>query len=720
MTRSPTVLNTTQRKRLDEAVKYFTEGRESIKIRGNTQLQLHLDSLESISSTKGLTPEHIIDLVDVIGSCKHTESICSKLIKFLTPATVVPEKAVVNTVSYMCTNKPSTNIQCLLLRWILVVYDYIETKDDLHKLYGLIFYFLDNQTMMPYVCHLLFLLTRKEDVRLFRVRKLLNLQNRVGAQPYLIGLLSIYKLYYPNLVSMVLPKNKKLFFPSKDGKWKITIERVQQNRDNQTTLDSTMASERLHLADSSQHRGAPRSKRLKTDPVPIVHSNASSSTGRPGKDVIEAMLYQNKPFVQISDLKTLMERPDYIEPPSQIGSVLRSDILQHFMSYSFDAVSVTRFSYWVQAVLYEEILDRTVAAEDTERINGLLNRIVNFSKFLQEGIPAVDQFLASFLHRWNGDDFRLCIFRLITYHRFCSFQRLHDNILEPLRKLFFCSSVFVKCQVILCLTSLLHNIAAFEWPRELERRKTVVTDDQASSALSSLFQEDTEDFNPVATILELVKYINNMCVLGQQIENSHNLLIHSNLTFVELVASLFSQYSIPVVPFPSKEIFFRPFFHENAMGPARVCSILNMYKEALEKQKKQKIGVEFDELARKSSTIHKCNDLILDVSDALLRNRAFTRSSGDSFFNFNPLTYSSTIKVKEDVFAIYLHQAFIGYAVKFLKETQPEENIGHPKGIKGDKDIYYEFLEREHLDDIPKYHKIFIRKTSLSASSTAG
>lgn len=47
-------------------------GRESIKIRGNIQLQLHLDSLENISSTKGLTPEHIIDLVDVIGSCKHS------------------------------------------------------------------------------------------------------------------------------------------------------------------------------------------------------------------------------------------------------------------------------------------------------------------------------------------------------------------------------------------------------------------------------------------------------------------------------------------------------------------------------------------------------------------------------------------------------------------------------------------------------------------------
>jgi hypothetical protein len=46
-----------------------------------------------------------------------------------------------------------------------------------------------------------------------------------------------------------------------------------------------------------------------------------------------------------------------------------------------------------------------------------------------------------------------------------------------------------------------------------------------------------------------------------------------------------------------------------------------------------------------------------------------TRSSGNSFFNFNPLTYSNTTKVKEDVFTIYLHQAFIGYAVNFLKEV---------------------------------------------------
>ncbi|OPL32749.1 hypothetical protein AM593_10638, partial [Mytilus galloprovincialis] len=93
---------------------------------------------------------------------------------------------------------------------------------------------------------------------------------------------------------------------------------------------------------------------------------------------------------------------------------------------------------------------------------------------------------------------------------------------------------------------------------------------------SSLFHEETEEFEGVVTLLELVRYISDICVLGQQMDDSHNLLIHINLNFMELVASLFSQYNIPVVPFPVKDIFMRPFLLENAMGPARVCSIITI------------------------------------------------------------------------------------------------------------------------------------------------
>ena len=53
---------------------------------------------------------------------------------------------------------------------------------------------------------------------------------------------------------------------------------------------------------------------------------------------------------------------------------------------------------------------------------------------------------------------------------------------------------------------------------------------------SSLFHEETEEFEGVVTLLELVRYISDICVLGQQMDDSHNLLIHINLNFMELVS----------------------------------------------------------------------------------------------------------------------------------------------------------------------------------------
>ncbi|KAH3821904.1 hypothetical protein DPMN_123672 [Dreissena polymorpha] len=104
------------------------------------------------------------------------ESVCKRLIKALVPASVVPGSAAVKCISWLGTRKPSINIQCLLLRWILVVYDCFDKKDGLHSLYGVIFHFLHYRIFMPYVCHLLYLLTRKEDVSLYRVRYLLQFQ----------------------------------------------------------------------------------------------------------------------------------------------------------------------------------------------------------------------------------------------------------------------------------------------------------------------------------------------------------------------------------------------------------------------------------------------------------------------------------------------------------------------------------------------------------------
>ena len=42
---------------------------------------------------------------------------------------------------------------------------------------------------------------------------------------------------------------------------------------------------------------------------------------------------------------------------------------------------------------------------------------------------------------------------------------LNDLILEPLRNLFVCSSIFFKCQLVYCFTELLRNYVILELPR---------------------------------------------------------------------------------------------------------------------------------------------------------------------------------------------------------------------------------------------------------------
>ena len=47
-------------------------------------------------------------------------------------------------------------------------------------------------------------------------------------------------------------------------------------------------------------------------------------------------------------------------------------------------------------------------------------------------------------------------------------SELNDLVLEPLRSLFFCSSIFFKCQVIYTLTELLRNYVSIELPRHTD------------------------------------------------------------------------------------------------------------------------------------------------------------------------------------------------------------------------------------------------------------
>ncbi|XP_071084861.1 centromere protein I-like [Haliotis cracherodii] len=708
---------------LDDAVELISKCDSSTKVRGNLQLQLALDTIQDVAETEGLQPAQITTLLDKAASSVLVQTVSSRLIRCLIPRVFIPEKAVVKAVSWMCTNKPSTTIQSLLVRWVLLIYDHMDTHNKLHNLYGILFYFLENQTLFPYICHLLYQLTRKEDVKMFRVRRLLFLQNKYGSQPYIVGLLSLYKLYYPNLVSVPVSATRKIFFKSHDRKWAEVIKRVQEKALSEQGLSITVQESQLSKAGAGPGGGA--AKRINTSAVmsrskrrriitPAVHS--SSLDDNKQSDNVQLMIdHITVPFVRVNSFKEMLNQIDRIEFPSQIAAALQDPILQHVVAYSADQIVALRFSYWLQHTLIEEFFD--LPRENRDEKQKFLDLLINFTDFLQEGIPVVDMFLQRFLLTWNGSDYRQHILRLISRCRIYPYGVLNDYILEPLRKLYFSSTVYFKCQVILTLVEMIKNYTAFEWPRYKDLMENESSVKGPTSSCMSIFQEHGGKFRPLQTLQDLIYFTDSLATLGLQLEEDNTLLANCVLDYVQLLSSLCQTYGVPFVALSPPSLLGRFLVDDSVLSVTRLCSIMCNYKGAFEALKSRQTPADLDQIDRDGTEdIQSFNRLLLDICNGLWRNRAF-EATGSLVFDFNPSEFVSSVPRPNENFSIYLHHAFLGCSLAFLSETQPAGKKVHPGQIKAVKDYFLKFLEREHIKSIPQFIRTFIRKSQKNANS---
>ncbi|KAG8553862.1 hypothetical protein GDO81_003580 [Engystomops pustulosus] len=161
---------------LDEALHYFKQITTKVSLKGNLTLIQHLTKMESIGLKHGIPADGVDILLRLALSGNLAESVNTRILKCLIPATELHQNCITSAVSLFCTGKSTTSTRC------------------------------------PSLCHLLYLLTRKEHVKAYRVRSLLELQSRKGLQPHILGLLSIYKVFCPELVSLTLPSRIKMYF----------------------------------------------------------------------------------------------------------------------------------------------------------------------------------------------------------------------------------------------------------------------------------------------------------------------------------------------------------------------------------------------------------------------------------------------------------------------------------------------------------------------------
>ncbi|XP_071839380.1 centromere protein I-like isoform X1 [Apostichopus japonicus] len=687
---------------LEEQIAFFTSETSSRKVRNNVELSVALGVVENVAKTEGLTTDKLAVLLDVALTGKFANTTSSKLIKCLLPKTYIAEKLVLKCLSWICTGKAANEVQVMLMKWMVLTFDLWDSSKQVQALYGVIFSFIENDLLCPHVCHLLYKLTRKDDVVLFRIQRLLNLQKRVGAQPHLMGLLKLYKVYAPHLVVISVPTSRTVFFRATDRKLMADIREAQERiRQAEGTLGAD-------ITEKSEEEGRKVSKRRRLDVIPSVSSAAVTG----GESLADLTLLRSHipitPAEQIRSFEELLDNLDRIELPGQIASVLKSPVLQHVIACCQEEQISQRLGFWLYETLHEEIVDQP--RSDRARGERFLRLLINFTEFLQEGVPACENFLVRYLHTWNGADYRPQILKLVSRFRLYAFPKLNDLILEPLRKIFFCSSVFCKCQIVHTLTLMLRNFITEEIPRyKAKRGMTGLSNDGETS------DESSEEVDFCHTIEEFISFVDKISVVALIAEKDHILLFHHILTFYEMVSKLRCRYQTPYVCIPSAGIVYRALLSTNAVVISRMCNIMcNYHKEFSSWKEASAVG---DVWKGTRSLIPPFNQYVLDFSNILWRNKAFkeTQRVADPFLSVvpNEAVERTLVDGPNDGLSVLRHVGLLGYAYQFLKETQPEHKKLHPNLIQPhNRDLYLDYLQKQRLDGILAFIHTYIKRTA--------
>ncbi|KFP29515.1 Centromere protein I, partial [Colius striatus] len=501
------------------------------------------------------------------------DTVNTRLLKSLVPASVIPETCVVSSVSWLCVGKCSSSIQLLFLRWLITVFDFIDHKEQLHALYGFFFSFLQDEKMCPYVCHLLYLLTRKENVKPFRVRRLLDLQAKMGLQSHLQALLSLYKLFCPELVTITLPSKMKTYFKNSEGPWKAAINTLRRRNQGNSPL-----SQPLFLGTAQpQSRKRKWNSQLMLPKVSTSKSSLERDRGKPHVDLHSTD--ETLPVELLQTFPQLLQNIHRLEFPSQMGSVLTNPLLLHYMNCINDESIYLRLNYWMGQTLQEEctwcVADNSIYEEE---FKDFLETVCRAECFLQEGFSSCEDFLYRSLPLWDGVCCQSQILRLVSWIPLNSFSEMKSHLYNPLAQLFFTSSLYFKCSVLESLKELLQNWLNWHVVHLGSDSETQVH--PLNTTLSRL----------VTGITELIHFVGRISTFALSLENNSSFLLYFILDFYETVCDVYEKYNLPLLIMPPAGVFYPALLSMDPVNLNQLCYIMYRYRTNLVAAKENELN----------------------------------------------------------------------------------------------------------------------------------
>ncbi|CAM0139970.1 hypothetical protein VKS41_007623 [Umbelopsis sp. WA50703] len=557
-----------------------------------------LEKITPLLTEFGATEYHIDLILDILLKEQHklTDVASRKLIKLMLPRGTVSAHHVMKIVASLSGRKVREKVQAMLLKWVVTVYDLIDSKDKIANMYGILFHFLDSELLRPGICHLLYYLTRRVHVKSYRIRQLMRLVSKSGTDVNLVGLFSIYKDFEPSMVMTIVPPARKAIFKHPDPALMETIQSIQSRWNGPSLRENGLFKPEI------RERTIKR-RRLERYTIPKPKTWNADRHAAVLEDMTSAI--------------EMVERVTKLVLPTELASIFDSRLLQHLVMWNCEPSTVERINLWLEQYLADLLYSYDQAADSKQALNDFLKKILSMAEFTRELLPAFERFLQHYLSSWNGLDHQDLILKLIGFIKPTDYQDLHKGYLMPLLQLYTVSDVTWKAQLLVAYSKWLKNWALLDWRGHQRRR---AEDNSEEDKEITQFGGLPYNIQYLKTIEEFVIHVDSLCVLGLQIEDDNPILQHAALSFFEVVSSLFADFDIPQITVTSHALVFRLCLSSSGVALSRMCGILLQYHLAFQENSDRS---EDWKATYTKEYVNIFNSIVMDVCNAIWRNRAF-------------------------------------------------------------------------------------------------
>ncbi len=317
-------------------------------------LKSFLDTISTYAENHGLSHSALLTLVDVV---KRPFSLDQKsqnaIIKSLYPANNVPSDLICTIIGCLGygSHKASVSSQQLLLRWIVMVSDYLEQPTHLSNFYSVLFNLLDMMSIRAEICHLLARITRRKHVRPFRIHLLQGLSKSAGQDPALLKLMYVYDKYAPGILVLEKPRKNLADISHTDPDWVLQLERIH----NKTSFTSAKISNQL-----ASSRFLRRSSRSAKAPSTVQSD-----------DEIENFVNQLED-IQLSDMT---------------ASDLNDPVLQIYITSAVQKASEDQIDDFLNPVFNQQ-MEKLASGQNLSKASSqVLKSVMSYSRYMKVGTP---------------------------------------------------------------------------------------------------------------------------------------------------------------------------------------------------------------------------------------------------------------------------------------------------------------------------------------------